>query len=61
MADEIEPIEPEKFKGWPSLTPLLYLVTISVVAGVFHKLGVPPEITALIIGAGLTRVKVSSK
>ena len=61
MPEEIEIEEPTKFKGWPSLTPLLYLVTISVVAGVFHKLGVPPEITALIIGAGLTRVKVSSK
>ena len=65
MAEEIE-VEVEKpkvskFKGYPSLTPLLYLVVIAAVAGMFHLIGVPPEMTALIIGAGLTRVKVSSQ
>ena len=57
--ETVEPIEPKKIKGYPSLTPLLYLLTIAAVAGVFHKLGVPPEMTALIVGAGLTRVKIS--
>ena len=61
MPEEVEPIEPEKFKGWPSLTPLLHLIIIAAIAGVFHVLGVPKEITFLIIGAGLTRVKVSSQ
>ena len=53
--------EPKVFKGWPSLLPLLYLVVIAAIAGAFHYLGVPPEMTALIVGAGLTRVKISSK
>ena len=61
MPEEVEPIEPEKFKGWPSLTPLLYLIIIAAIAGIFHVLGVPKEVTFLIIGAGLTRVKVSSQ
>ena len=61
MSEEIEPIEPPKTKGWPSLTPLLYLIVIAAIAGIFHVLGVPKEVTFLIIGAGLTRVKVSSQ
>ena len=44
-----------------NLIPLLYLVVISLIAGLFHILGVPTEMSALIIGAGLTRVKVSTK
>ena len=46
---------------YQSLVPLLYLVVIAIIAGLFHLAGVPKEITALIIGAGLTRVKVSTK
>ena len=43
---------------YQSLIPLVYLVVIALITGGFHLLGVPKEISALIIGAGLTRVKV---
>ena len=42
------------------LIPLIYLASAAVVAGGFHVLGVPPEMTALIVGAALTRVKVGA-
>ena len=44
-----------------NLIPLLYLVTIALIAVLFHLCEVPKEMTALIVGAGLTRVKVSAK
>ena len=43
---------------YQSLLPLLYLVIIALIAGAFHLLGVPKEMAALIVGAGLTRGKV---
>ena len=42
-----------------SFIPLIYLVSAAIIAGAFHWLKVPPEMTALIIGAALTRVKVA--
>ena len=44
-----------------NLIPLLYLLAIAVIAMLFQLADVPKEMTALIIGAGLTRVKISSK
>ena len=38
--------------------PLIYLGSAAAISGVFHYIGVPPEMTALIVGAALTRVKV---
>jgi len=61
MTEEIIVEEPKKFKGWPSLTPLLYLIVIAAVAVGFHLAGVPEVLTGSIIGAGLTRVKISSQ
>ena len=46
---------------YQSLIPLLYLLVIALIASVFHVLQVPKEMTALIVGAGLTRVKISSR
>jgi hypothetical protein len=43
-----------------NLIPLVYLAIVAVIGGAFHWLGVPIELTMLIVGAGLTRVKVSS-
>ena len=40
------------------LLPLVYLAVIAVIAGAFHLLGVPKEMSFLVVGAGLTRVKV---
>lgn len=45
----------EKFQP---LIPLVYLVTIAIIAAGFQLAGVPKEVTMLIVGAGLTRVKV---
>jgi len=41
-----------------SLVPLIYLVTVAVIGGGLHFLGVQPELTGLIVGAGITRVKM---
>ena len=43
------------------LLPLIWIIVIAVIAAAFHMLGVPAEMTALIVGAGLTRVKISAK
>ena len=40
------------------LIPLVYLVVIACVGGGLHYLGVPPEMNGMIVGAGLTRVKM---
>lgn len=42
-----------------NLIPLVYLIAIAVIGGGLHYVGVPPEMNGLIVGAGLTRVKVS--
>ena len=41
-----------------SLIPLVYLVTIALIGAGLHYLGVQPELTGLIVGAGITRVKM---
>ncbi|MCP4262760.1 MAG: hypothetical protein GY774_35425 [Planctomycetes bacterium] len=43
---------PDKFM------PLIYLIVVAIIAGVFHKLGVPATVTGLIVGAGLTRIRI---
>ena len=43
-----------------NMVPLVYLVAIAVIAGTLTYFSVSPEMTGLIIGAGITRVKVSS-
>lgn len=43
-----------------NLIPLVYLVAVAVIGGGLHYLGVPPEMNGLIVGAGLTRVKIST-
>ena len=43
-----------------NLVPLLYLIAIAAIAAGLTVLGVSPEMAALIVGAGITRVKVSS-
>ena len=41
-----------------SLIPLIYLVTVALIGAGLHFVGVPPELTGLIVGAGITRVKM---
>lgn len=43
-----------------NMVPLVYLVAVAVIGGGLHYLGVPPEMNGLIVGAGLTRVKIST-
>jgi hypothetical protein len=43
-----------------NLVPLLYLVAIAAIAAGLTFMGVSPEMAALIVGAGITRVKVST-
>ena len=43
-----------------SLTPLVYLIAVAVIAAGLTYVGVTPEMTGLIVGAGITRIKVSS-
>jgi hypothetical protein len=44
-----------------NLVPLIYLIAVAIIGGVLHKLGVPPELTGLIVGAGITRVKMPAR
>jgi len=39
--------------------PLVYLGVVALIAIGCHVLDVPKEISALLVGAGLTRVKIS--
>lgn len=41
--------------------PLMYLVIVSLIAIGCHLIGVPENIYMLLVGAGLTRVKIPSK
>lgn len=43
-----------------NLIPLVYLLAVAAIAGGLTALGVSPEMTGLIIGAGITRVKLSA-
>lgn len=38
--------------------PLVYLISVAVVAAGLTFLNVPKEMTGLIVGAGLTRIKM---
>jgi len=38
--------------------PLIYLIAVAVIGGGLHFLGVPAELTGIICGAGLMRVKI---
>ena len=42
------------------LIPLIYLLAAAIIGGGLHKLGVPPEMNGLIVGAALTRVKIGA-
>jgi hypothetical protein len=42
------------------LIPLVYLFAVAIIGGALHKLGVPPEMNGLIVGAGLTRIKIGA-
>ena len=41
-------------------TPLIYLVVVAATAVGMHLVGVPEPLPALIVGAGLTRVKMAA-
>lgn len=41
-----------------NLVPLLYLIVVAIIGGALHAVGVPPEMVGMIVGAGLTRVKM---
>jgi hypothetical protein len=41
-------------------TPLIYLVVVAATAVGMHIVGVPEPLPALIVGAGLTRVKMGA-
>jgi len=43
-----------------NLLPLVYLVACAAIAGGLYAMEVPAEMIGLIVGAGITRVKVSS-
>ena len=43
-----------------NLIPLIYLLAVAAIGGGLNYLGVPPEMNGLIVGAGLTRVKIST-
>lgn len=42
-----------------NMVPLVYLLAVALIAGALTYAGVSPEMTGLIIGAGITRVKAS--
>lgn len=42
-----------------NMVPLVYLFAVAIIAGGLTILGVTPEMTGLIIGAGVTRIKAS--
>ena len=42
------------------LIPLIYLVAVALIGAGLHIVGVPPEMNGLIVGAGITRVKIGS-
>ena len=46
----------EKYK---IMLPLVYLALAAVIAAGFHLLKVPNDVAMLIVGAALTRVKIS--
>lgn len=52
---------PEKIDKFTPLVPLLYLSVTGAIAALLYWAKVPNEITAMIVGAGLTRVKIPSK
>lgn len=43
-----------------NLIPLVYLLAVAIIAGGLTFIGVSAEMTGLIIGAGITRVKLSA-
>ena len=43
-----------------NLVPLVYLLAVASVAALLHYVGVPAEMNGLIVGAGITRIKISS-
>jgi hypothetical protein len=43
-----------------NLVPLIYVVAAAVIAAGLTLLSVPAEMSAMVVGAALTRVKVSS-
>ena len=49
------------FEKYKILVPLVYLVITSAIAIVSHMVGLPKEVTGMLIGAGLTRVKMPSQ
>ena len=43
-----------------NMVPLVYLLASAAIAGGLYYLKVPPEVIGLIVGAAITRVKVST-
>ena len=43
-----------------NLVPLIYLIAISLIAAGLYWMEVPNEMIGMIVGAGLTRVKISA-
>lgn len=44
-----------------NLVPLVYLLAVALIAGALTYIKVTPEVLGLIIGAGITRIKISSE
>lgn len=42
------------------LVPLIYLIAVAGIAAGLHFAGVANEVSALIVGAGITRIKIGS-
>ena len=55
MEEEKKPIDLEK---WKPVFPMIYLVIAAGIAIGGNLLGIPGEVSSLIVGAALTRVKV---
>jgi hypothetical protein len=43
-----------------NIIPLVYLIAVAFIAAILTYVGVSPEMTGLIIGAGITRIKLST-
>jgi hypothetical protein len=46
------------FDNFRPLFPMVYLILAGGIAVAGHKTGLPPEVTGMLVGAALTRVKM---
>jgi len=55
MGDSMNPINFDNFRP---LFPMVYLLIAAGIAIAGHKFELPPEVTGMLVGAALTRVKM---